>query len=111
MSKEEFENIRPLMTHVIVSVREGFSPDPSWMEAATYVINFEDIIDPKRVQNTLRDLAQHLGISKFLSDVDIEKVDSDLMALPTPKHGSDPITKLWFFHGRKGGRAQSKNLD
>ena len=104
MSKEEFENIRPHMTHVIVSVRDGFPPDDNWMRYATHIIHFEDIVDPLRVQAALRNLADHLGVSKSLSDADIKQVDYDLINLQTPRHGSDPITKLWFFHGRKGGR-------
>jgi hypothetical protein len=94
----------PLLTHVVVSVRDGFSPDQNWLQCATHVIHVENIVDPESVKTVLRDLADYLGISQSLSDDDIHKVDYNLMTLPTPEHGSDPITKLWFFHDRKGGR-------
>jgi len=111
ISRRDFERVRPMFTHVLVSVREGFPEDPAWMAAATHVIHFEDIVEhdengaPVGACRVLRALAEHLGI-EGLSDDDIREVDRQLMTLPMPRAGSDPITKHWHFHARRGGRPQ-----
>ena len=35
ISAQAFEELRPLLTHVIVSVRDGFPEDPAWMGVAS----------------------------------------------------------------------------
>mmetsp|Transcript_116041 Transcript_116041/g.335113 ORF Transcript_116041/g.335113 Transcript_116041/m.335113 type:complete len:290 (+) Transcript_116041:46-915(+) len=111
MSRQEFEAVRPMFTHVVVSVREGFPVDPDWMRVATHVIRFEDIVAKEGNKSgtgavaVLRALAQHLGI-EGLSEDDLHTVDYELMTLPMPSVGCDPVTKHWHFHKRRGGRPQ-----
>ncbi|CAE7168936.1 unnamed protein product [Symbiodinium necroappetens] len=113
MSKASFDEVSPLFTHVIVSVRQGFAEDPAWMKVATHVIHFEELVaydkdhpeDPAKIGaiSVLRKLANHLGLSS-LTEHDLRCVDYDLMTLPMPRFGCDQTTKLWPFHGRRGGR-------
>jgi broad specificity phosphatase PhoE len=113
LSQEKFDReLVPMFTHVIVSVREGFSPDPAWMKVASYVVNYEDIVADNTESDismgalsVLRGLAQHLGISDSLSDDDIRAVDYKIMTLPIP---GDQSSKFWSFHARRGGRLQPK---
>jgi len=111
LSQAEFDRVRPMLTHVIVSVRQGFSPDPAWMKVATHVIHYEDIVEHDEAgQNigalrVLRALAEHLGI-EGLTDADFRRVDYDLMTMKMPTGGCDQTTKLWPFHSRRGGRPQ-----
>eukprot|EP00927_Polykrikos_kofoidii_P061517 TRINITY_DN56354_c0_g1_i1.p1 TRINITY_DN56354_c0_g1~~TRINITY_DN56354_c0_g1_i1.p1 ORF type:complete len:262 (+),score=26.16 TRINITY_DN56354_c0_g1_i1:31-786(+) len=104
----DFQEMVPLFTHVVVSVRKGFEPDPHWMKFATHVMQFEEIVAYDDSTGTigalsvLRSLAEHLGITS-LSDDDIRIVDYELMTLPIPR-GNDPVTKMWSFHKRRGGR-------
>ena len=111
ISRAEFEAVAPLFTHVVVSVREGFPRDPAWMEHATHTIHFEDVVahdeagEKIGALKVLRGLAEHLGI-QGLSDADLRAVDHELMTMPMPSSGSDPVTKLWPFHARRGGRPQ-----
>eukprot|EP00440_Ansanella_granifera_P005678 gb/GFBE01006163.1/.p1 GENE.gb/GFBE01006163.1/~~gb/GFBE01006163.1/.p1 ORF type:complete len:217 (+),score=49.39 gb/GFBE01006163.1/:1-651(+) len=44
ISEADFEKLLPMFSSVVVSVRQGFPPDPDWMKAATHVIHFEDIV-------------------------------------------------------------------
>lgn len=49
-------------------MRDGFDPDPSWMEVATHVVHFEDVVEYDEAAGkigalrVLRSLADHLGI-------------------------------------------------
>ncbi|CAB9517895.1 CONTAINS InterPro DOMAIN s Phosphoglycerate mutase (InterPro IPR013078), PRIB5 (InterPro IPR012398) [Seminavis robusta] len=105
----EFQKtVKPLLTHVIVSVRKGpqFPPDPAWMEVATLVIDYENIVLENTQQNltvgslkVLSDMATHVGLS--LSSHQLKEVDYQLMTLPIP---GDQSTKFWPFHSRRGGR-------
>ncbi|CAM9583079.1 unnamed protein product, partial [Heterosigma akashiwo] len=53
----------------------------------------------------LRALAEHLGLGARLAPGDYRAVDHALMTLPVPRAGGgDPVTKLWPFHARRGGR-------
>jgi len=109
LSQEEFDKVQPMFTHVIVSVRKGFPEDAAWMRAATHVIHFEDIVEHDAAgenvgaHRVLRALAEHLGI-EGLTDDDIRQIDYELMTFDMPRMGSDPITKHWHFHARRGGR-------
>lgn len=113
MSKASFDEVSPMFTHMIVSVRQGFAEDPAWMKVATHVIHFEELVaydkdhpeDPAKIGaiSVLRKLANHLGLSS-LTEHDLRCVDYDLMTLPMPRFGCDQTTKLWPFHGRRGGR-------
>ncbi|CAE7944484.1 unnamed protein product, partial [Symbiodinium sp. KB8] len=88
MSKASFDEVSPLFTHVIVSVRQGFAEDPAWMKVATHVIHFEELVaydkdhpeDPAKIGaiSVLRKLANHLGLSS-LTEHDLRCVDYDLM--------------------------------
>lgn len=104
LSAAQFAEVRPLFTHVIVSVRQSFAEDPGWMAAATHVIHFEDIVagEGAGAVRVLRALAEHLGLGTRLSDGDLQAVDYELMTLPIP---GDQTTKFWSFHSRRGGRA------
>ena len=106
ISPERFEAIRPLFTHVVCSVREGFPPDPNWMRVATHVTNFEEIVvsDGSGALRVLRGLAEHLGLDG-LTDHDLRWVDYRLMTLEIPAHGDVRVSKMWSFHRRRGGRA------
>mmetsp|Transcript_37977 Transcript_37977/g.80418 ORF Transcript_37977/g.80418 Transcript_37977/m.80418 type:complete len:339 (+) Transcript_37977:82-1098(+) len=106
---EKFEKITPLFSNVVVSVRNGFDPDPDWIKYATYQIHFEDIVaktpaDGLTAVGVLKELAEHLGI-EGLTEYDYKIVDYDLNTLPIPAYGVDQTTKHWFFHARRGGRA------
>eukprot|EP00457_Paulinella_chromatophora_P009178 gb/GEZN01009234.1/.p1 GENE.gb/GEZN01009234.1/~~gb/GEZN01009234.1/.p1 ORF type:complete len:283 (-),score=26.99 gb/GEZN01009234.1/:416-1264(-) len=110
MSSDEFGKLAPMFTNVVVSVRKGFPSDPMWMKAATFTAPFEQVVVDEEKQGkpgaltVLRRLAQHIGIIG-LSDSDFKAVDCALMTLPMPRGGSDPVSKLWYFHSRRGGRA------
>ncbi|CAE7748608.1 unnamed protein product [Symbiodinium sp. CCMP2456] len=107
MSKSSFDEVSPMFTHVIVSVRQGFAEDPAWMKVATHVIHFEELVaydkdhpeDLAKIGaiSVLRKLANHLGLSS-LTEHDLRCVDYDLMTLPMPRFGCDQTTKLWPFH-------------
>lgn len=105
----EFDRVKPLFSHVIVSVRDGFPEDPDWMKHATHVTHFEDIVRPATeggdsgAIGVLRNMADHLGITS-LTDKDLREVDYALMTLPMPTSGCNQTTKLWPFHSRRGGR-------
>lgn len=109
LSSEAFhQELVPMFDHVIVSVREGFTPDPTWMEVATHVTHYEDIVadNPNKdasvgAISVLRGLADHLGIADSLSENDLVEVDYHLMTLPIP---GDQSSKFWSFHARRGGR-------
>ncbi|CAK0826773.1 unnamed protein product [Prorocentrum cordatum] len=109
ITEEQFRAVAPLFTHVVVSIRDGFPPDPDWMKVATHVTRFEDIVAHDGggrsigALTVLRSLADHLGL-EGLSDADLRAVDSELMHLPIP---GDQTTKFWSFHARRGGRPQS----
>lgn len=111
ISPADFKKVAPMFTHVVVSVREGFPPDPAWMDVATHVIHFEDIVAHDKsgqkigAVSVLRNLAEHLGITS-LSDHDLSVVDYELMTMKMPASGCDQTTKLWPFHARRGGRPQ-----
>merc|ERR1712039_66671 len=106
ISQAQFDQVSPMFTHVVVSVREGFSPDPDWMNVATHVTNFEEIVavdasgDKVGAVSVLRKMADHLGIVG-LTEHDLRTVDYELMNLPIP---GDQTTKFWSFHARRGGR-------
>jgi hypothetical protein len=108
-SPEQFQqDILPLLTHVIVSCRKGFDPDPAWMRHATLVVHYEDIVlhNPTQDPNlgslkVLRQIANHIGSLSTLSDSDLQQVDYQLMTLPIP---GDQSSKFWSFHARRGGR-------
>lgn len=110
ISREDFKEILPMFTHVVVSVREGRPPDPAWMEVATHITHFEEIVEYDEslgkigALSVLRDLAGHLGIAG-LTDSDFRAVDYELMTLPIP---GNQTTKFWSFHGRRGGRPRPK---
>ena len=101
LTQAQFDQLIPMFTHVIVSVREGFQPDPAWMNVATHVVHYEDIVDSARVLSVLGGLAQHLDIA--LNGHELRQVDHQLMALPIP---GDQSSKFWSFHARRGGRSQ-----
>jgi len=109
MSQRDFDEVRPLFSHVIVSVRQGFPEDPDWMKVSTHVVHFEDIVECNEAEGkvgalrVLRAMAEHLGITD-LTDDDFKKVDYQLMTLPMPAMGCNQTTKLWHFHRRRGGR-------
>lgn len=109
ISEAQFGDVLPLFTHVIVSVRKGFPPDPDWVKVATHVVHYEDIVEHDEqlgkigAMRVLRSFAEHLGITQ-LSDSDIRAVDYQLMTLPMPRSRCDQTTKLWPFHARRGGR-------
>ena len=106
ITRRQFEALRPLFSHVIVSVREGFPPDPEWMRVATHVTHFEEIVAPdgSGARRVLRGLAEHLGIGERLSEHDLRWVDYRLMTLEIPAAGEMRTNKLWHFHRRRGGR-------
>ena len=106
ITRAQFEEILPLFTHVIVSVRQGFPPDPEWIKVATYITKFEEIVQPdgRGALKVLRDLADHLGIGEQLTDHGLKWVDYRLMTLEIPKCGEIRTNKLWHFHKRRGGR-------
>jgi len=100
-----------LVTHVIVSVRNGsqFQPDPAWMKLATLVVHYEDIVLENPSQNpnlgslkVLRQMADHMELGSLLTEEDLKQVDYQLMTLPIP---GDQASKFWSFHARRGGRA------
>lgn len=102
----DMDAITSMFTHVIVSVREGFEPEPTWTKFQTHLTHFEQIVahdkDGQKIGaiDVLRGLADHLGIEN-LSERDLKSVDHTLMNLPIP---GDQTTKFWSFHGRRGGR-------
>ena len=104
------QEVLPLLTHIIVSVRDGFPADPKWMQVATLVVKYEDIVadNPNSdvtngALSVLRRLANHLNLpSNVITDDDLRTVDYDLMTLQIP---GDQSTKFWPFHSRRGGRA------
>eukprot|EP00929_Paragymnodinium_shiwhaense_P061672 TRINITY_DN30830_c0_g1_i1.p1 TRINITY_DN30830_c0_g1~~TRINITY_DN30830_c0_g1_i1.p1 ORF type:complete len:276 (+),score=6.80 TRINITY_DN30830_c0_g1_i1:46-873(+) len=108
ITEAQFDAVSPLFTQVIVSVRQGFQPDPAWMAVATHVTHFEDIVAHDEsgqkigAVKVLKELAAHLGITS-LTDNDFCQIDYALMAMPIP---GDQTTKFWSFHGRRGGRPQ-----
>lgn len=113
ISPKTFDDAKELFSHVVVSVRENFDADPAWMNVATHLIHFEELVaydkaNPGDVSkigalSVLRKLADHLGLTS-LTDHDLKVVDYELMALPIPSWGCDQVTKHWPFHKRKGGR-------
>merc|ERR1712216_267238 len=102
----QFAGVLPLFSHVIVSVREGFAPDPEWMKVATHLTQFDEIVVPdgSGALRVLRGLADHLELG-CLSDHDLQWVDYSLMTLDIPAHGDLRVSKLWSFHSRRGGRS------
>ena len=100
LSKTGFtRDIRPWLTQILVSVRQGMAPDPAWLRKATHVVQYEDIV--QHAVEVLRTLASHLGISSCLKEEDLQNVDYTLMTLPIP---GNQATKFWSFHARRGGR-------
>jgi transcription factor C subunit 7 len=104
------QQIRPLLTHVIVSVRQGFPSDEAWLKEATFVVPYEAVVAENPEQDVhfgalhvLRKLANHLDIN--VSDEELRIVDYQLMTLPIP---GNQATKLWSFHARRGGRSVPK---
>ena len=103
------QEIVPMFTHVIVSVRDGFPTDPNWINVATYIVHYEDIVQQNPnsdvtigALSVLRNLGGHLNIpSDILTDDELRQIDFDLMTLPIP---GDQSTKFWSFHKRRGGR-------
>lgn len=94
--------VLPFVTHVIVSVREGFPRDELWSKYARFVTKFDEIVNqPIKV---LRELATYLGITDLssLTDRDLRQVDYQLMTLPIP---GNQASKFWSFHSRRGGRS------
>eukprot|EP00928_Gymnodinium_smaydae_P067113 TRINITY_DN50048_c0_g1_i2.p1 TRINITY_DN50048_c0_g1~~TRINITY_DN50048_c0_g1_i2.p1 ORF type:complete len:268 (+),score=17.37 TRINITY_DN50048_c0_g1_i2:2-805(+) len=67
ISREAFDAMRPMFTHVVVSTREGRENDPAWMAVATMDVAFEDVVahdtrhGTARARLVLRRLADHLG--------------------------------------------------
>mmetsp|Transcript_127034 Transcript_127034/g.219088 ORF Transcript_127034/g.219088 Transcript_127034/m.219088 type:complete len:248 (-) Transcript_127034:76-819(-) len=99
----EIERLAPMFSHVVVSVRQGFSEDPNWAKVATYRTQFEQIVaGGDATLGVLREMADHLGIVG-LSDSDLRAVDYELMTMPIPGHQT---FKTWSFHSRRGGRPQ-----
>lgn len=101
------QHIRPFLSNIIVSVREGFQPDQLWMEQATHIIPYEEIVIPNPTYDAsigamavLQNLANHLRISTSYEQ--LCQTDYQLMTLPIPGNQS---TKFWSFHGRRGGRS------
>eukprot|EP00808_Paulinella_micropora_P027585 g8720.t1 len=108
ISAEELKELLPMFTHVLVSVRKGHQSDPDWEKLASLAVRFEQVVvDEDKEGKTgsltvLRSIASHLGL-QGLSDFDLRVIDNELMTLPIPPMGSDPISKLWH-HQRRGGR-------
>lgn len=112
-SLEAFEDLKKMLSHIVLSVREGFPREENWLKIATHVLHFEELVaynkeDPEDVTQigaltVLRKLAEHLGL-RGLSPQDIRLVDYELMTLPMPKGSCNQTTKLWPFHSRRGGR-------
>lgn len=109
---EAFEKLKHRFTHVILSVREGFPREETWMSVASHVLHFEKLVafdtlhpdDESKIGalTVLKDLSEHLGLS--LTQRDLKEVDYELMTLQIPQSGCNQTTKLWPFHGRRGGR-------
>eukprot|EP00435_Cladocopium_sp_Y103_P049464 s864_g14.t3 len=80
---ETFEKLKHRFTHVILSVREGFPREETWMSVATHVLHFEKLVafdtlhpdDESKIGalTVLKDLSEHLGLS--LTQRDLKEVD------------------------------------
>ena len=44
ISEQTFEEAKGLFSHVVVSVREGFDADPAWIQVATHLLHFEELV-------------------------------------------------------------------